>query len=214
MFGKFFPLTTINICNSRVKFFNFPPLLVYRRKNNFICMKLKEKYCRMILDYMKTHSTKSFTVTEIGLICFSKDNKSCQNVSEFLIWLNNEDYITFTNPTGTILKRSNVPGKIINGHYQYKQGETIPFTEPILDLWKKETIKFIKQNGRYAYTTTEIGKEIFSNDIDFFNTQSVVMQILESEKVIYFNHQGKKTVKGKKELNGTWKYTNYVQAWR
>jgi hypothetical protein len=151
-------------------------------------MNLKEKYSLMILDHLKKNKNQSFTVKQIGLHCFSNNLKYHHNVTEFLEYLNDLDYVTFTDSKGNPLKRSNVTGKVVNGLYKYKQGDTIPFTDKIVDLWKQETIKFIKQNGRNAYTTTEIAKEIFCDDINFITTQSIIMNILESEKVIYFDY--------------------------
>ena len=166
-------------------------------------MNFKEKSEKIILDFLYKNRKNSYTVKEIGQYCFARNLQYFHNVTEFLRSLNEQDLVTFTF-NGTEMKRRDIDTKVMGGEYKYKSGVGIESNENILDLWKKETVKFFEQNQRKAFTTTQIARGVCGRDLEFINTQSIVMNELESEGTVVFFHQGKEMSRKNNGLNGSW----------
>lgn len=181
-------------------------------------MNLKEKFSMIILNFLKENKNKGFTVKEIGTFCFSRDWDKIEfyhNVTEFLRYLNDLGYVSFTY-NDKVIKRRDIKEKVLGGTYKYVQGDGINSHEKILELWKKETIDFLLKNPRRSFKTTDIAREICGGDIEFITSQTIIMRELEQEKKVQFNHMGKPSFKGLSDLNGTWTSTRnyYVQTIR
>ena len=181
-------------------------------------MNLKEKFSMIILNFLKENKNKGFTVKEIGTFCFSRDWDKIEfyhNVTEFLRYLNDLGYVSFTY-NDKVIKRRDIKEKVLGGTYKYVQGDGINSHEKILELWKKETIDFLLKNPRRSFKTTDIAREICGGDIEFITSQTIIMRELEQEKKVQFNHMGKPSFKGLSDLIGTWTSTRnyYVQTIR
>ena len=179
-------------------------------------MNVKEKSVKIILNFLKENKNRSFTVKEIGEACFSNDTIKLEyfhNVTEFLRLLNDNNFVTWTL-NSVVTKRRNVPKEVsaMGGKYQYHQGDGIDSHEKIITIWKQSTIDFLNNNPRKAFTTTQIAKNICGDDIEFINSQTIVMRELEMEKQVTFYNEGSPVIRGKSSINGKWLSTkrNYI----
>ena len=177
-------------------------------------MKSKEKFSRIILAFLKDNKNKKFTVKEIGESCFCGQGMEYHhNVSEFLTWLNEMGYVRwFFN--GVETRRKDIKEKVIGGLYQYKCGDGISTNDKILDLWRKDTLDFFKDNPQNAFTTTQLARAICGGDLEFINTQTIVMRELEKDGKVIFYHMGKKTFRGNSDKNGKWVSSRYCITFR
>ena len=177
-------------------------------------MKSKEKFALIILGFLQDNPQKKYTVKEIGNICFSGQGMEYyHNVSEFLMWLNEMGHVRwFYN--GVETRRKDIKSKVIGGLYQYKSGTGIHTDDKILDLWRKDTLDFFNKNPQKAYTTTQLARNVCGGELEFINTQTMVMRELEKDGKVIFYHMGSKTVRGRSPINGKWVSSKYCISFR